>query len=224
MKKKAKRYDEGGGVREGQNAGIDDDTRARAMKWLQQQQESQAETESAAPKAKPTRKAMSTTDTGDESDRLSRRYAQAKPAVFRRGTPEDIPGSAPAGWRGGSGERADSTELGRNVSAAMNAMGPGRIATGLSLAAREAAAANAAQKAYNARAAARRAEEGLNATEAAAAKQAIRERKTLNPLSWLSGPKGMENFKKGGVVKKASSASRRGDGIASKGKTRGRFV
>lgn len=31
-------------------------------------------------------------------------------------------------------------------------------------------------------------------------------------------------FKKGGAVKKASAASKRGDGIAKKGKTKGRFV
>jgi hypothetical protein len=51
----------------------------------------------------------------------------------------------------------------------------------------------------------------------------------------MAGPKGMaENFKRGGAVKKmakggmtsmpkASSASRRADGIATKGKTRGRI-
>jgi len=217
MKKKAKRYDEGGGVREGQNSNIDNDTRARAMRWLEQQNSAEAE----APKAeaKPARKqAMSKTDTGDEGDRLSRRYAAPKTDSIK-GTPYNPPKFDP-----NSGERVDSTELGRNLSAAANAMGPGRLVTGLSLAARERMAENAAQKAYNARAAARRAGEGLNATEAAAVKQGMREKKTMNPMAWMSGPKGMaENFKKGGAVK-ASSASRRGDGIASKGKTRGRMV
>jgi hypothetical protein len=51
--------------------------------------------------------------------------------------------------------------------------------------------------------------------------------KVTNPLAWLAGPKGMDEFKKGGKVKKAaparSSASSRGDGIAKRGKTRGRM-
>jgi hypothetical protein len=55
-----------------------------------------------------------------------------------------------------------------------------------------------------------------------------RDKKTLNPLSWMSGPKGMaDDFKKGGKVKAkkmasggaVSGASRRGDGIATRGKT-----
>jgi hypothetical protein len=55
-----------------------------------------------------------------------------------------------------------------------------------------------------------------------------RDKKTLNPLSWMSGPKGMaDDFKKGGKVKvkkmasggSVSSPSKRGDGIASRGKT-----
>ena len=124
---------------------------------------------------------------------------------------------------------ADSTELSRNASAFMNAAGPGKLVTGLSLAAREGMAANAAQKAYNARAAMRRAEEGLSAEEAARAVVSARDAKTLNPMAWMAGPKGMkENFKRGGKVKKMasggstkSSASSRGDGIAMRGKTRG---
>jgi hypothetical protein len=52
-----------------------------------------------------------------------------------------------------------------------------------------------------------------------AATQAAREAKTLNPNAWMAGPKGMaENFRKGGMT-----ASRRGDGIASRGKTRGKM-
>lgn len=49
-----------------------------------------------------------------------------------------------------------------------------------------------------------------------------------NPMSWMSGPKNARDFKKGGKIKPAAfanggSVSRRGDGIASKGKTRGRM-
>jgi len=56
-----------------------------------------------------------------------------------------------------------------------------------------------------------------------------RDDKTLNPMAWMSGPKGMaDNFKKGGKVKSkkmssggsVSPASKRADGIATRGKTR----
>jgi hypothetical protein len=56
-------------------------------------------------------------------------------------------------------------------------------------------------------------------------KKEQRDKKTLNPLAWMSGPKGMaDDFKKGGKVKMASggsvsSASKRGDGIATRGMT-----
>jgi hypothetical protein len=94
--------------------------------------------------------------------------------------------------------------------------GVGKIAAELSTAGRS-------QRAYNAAQAARRSAEGMNPTEALAAReaatQAAREAKTLNPNAWLAGPKGMaENFRKGGMT-----ASRRGDGIASRGKTRGKM-
>jgi len=100
--KKVKRYDSGGGVREGQNENIDDDTRARAMRFVQQQQEfAAAEPEGdkveqfkpvpkavpkvasspsrsmAAPKAAPKE---TVTDTGDESARLAARYKKSAPA------------------------------------------------------------------------------------------------------------------------------------------------
>jgi hypothetical protein len=67
------------------------------------------------------------------------------------------------------------------------------------------------------------------AEKAVAARQ--RADKTLNPNAWMSGPKGMaDDFKRGGKVKPpvkkmasggmVSSASKRADGIATKGKTR----
>lgn len=87
---KAKRYEEGG-ITEGANANIGDDTRARAMAWLKKQQEGGAEEEpaaspapvrKAAPVAKPAVKpAAKVTDTGDETARLAaRRPAPKKPA------------------------------------------------------------------------------------------------------------------------------------------------
>jgi len=72
------------------------------------------------------------------------------------------------------------------------------------------------------------------AEKAVAAKQ--RADKTLNPNAWLAGPKGMaDNFKRGGKVKakapmkkmasggSTSKASSRADGIAQRGKTRGKI-
>jgi hypothetical protein len=59
--------------------------------------------------------------------------------------------------------------------------------------------------------------------------RSTRDDKTLNPMAWMSGPKGMaDNFKKGGKVNSmkmssggsTSPASKRADGIASRGKTR----
>lgn len=56
----------------------------------------------------------------------------------------------------------------------------------------------------------------------------VRE-KVTNPMFWMGGPRNADNFKKGGKIKKmasggtVSSASRRGDGIAQRGKTKGRI-
>jgi hypothetical protein len=143
---------------------------------------------------------------------------------LKRGVVDQIPGQDRSGPTGG--ERVDSTELSRNLAALTPfGGGVGKIAAELSTAGRS-------QRAYNAAQAARRSAEGMNPTEAMAAKeaatQAAREAKTLNPNAWMAGPKGMaENFRKGGAVKKMASggmtASRRGDGIASRGKTRGKM-
>ena len=230
---KAKRYEEGG-VTEGQNAGIDDDTRARAMKYIQEQSEKGSEDEGSGEKvvSRATKSKVSTKPaslkagptsnaaTRDDPDAPEPKAAAETPRMRTRAELlAAIPtgGRAGAGPTPGDGRSVDSTEAGRNFSALMNAAGPGKLATGLTLAAREGMAANAAQKAYNARAAARRAEEGLSATEAAAAKAAKatraareakvaprreREAKTLNPNAYLAGPKGMmDDFKKGGSVK-----------------------
>lgn len=68
---------------------------------------------------------------------------------------------------------------------------------------------------------------------AASAAKSERE-KVTNPLAWMAGPKGMaDDFKRGGKVKakvkkmasggSTSGASKRADGIAQRGKTRGRI-
>ena len=88
----------------------------------------------------------------------------------------------------------------------------------------------------------KRAEEGIERNLksefkdlSAAAAKAERE-KTTNPLAWMAGPKGMaDDFKRGGKVKakapmkkmasggSTSKASSRADGIAQRGKTRGKI-
>jgi hypothetical protein len=250
---KAKRYEKGG-VTEGQNTGIDDDTRARAMKYVQEQSEKGSEDESSGEKtvsrttaakvstkpapAKPAKADVETTSSSkgasvdDEAGRSRGRSAEGEARTTmganppRARTKEEVKAAIPTGGKAGAGpteskgNSASGSELGRNVSAIMNATGPGKLATGLTLAAREAKAGKGIQEAYNARAAARRSEEGLSAAEAAAAKSAsaakatraereakvaprkAREAKTMNPNAWMAGPKGMkEDFKSGGSVK-----------------------
>jgi hypothetical protein len=155
--------------------------------------------------------------TSKSTDAMSN-ASRAAAAQMRRSklSPVDqIPGQSRRAPEGG--ERIDSTELGRNVSNTMSALTP--IGGGLGKIGAEMSTAGRTQKAYNAAQAERRAAEGMSPAEALAARQAAREAKTLNPNAWLAGPKGMaENFRKGGMT-----ASRRGDGIASRGKTRGKI-
>jgi len=126
-----------------------------------------------------------------------------------------IPDGAPMDVNSDRGPNAvTGTDLSRNLSNTAMALTP--ISGGVGKFLAELPTLGKAQKAYNAQAAARRANEGLNATEAAAARDRLRE------ASFEGG------MKKGGKVKKSfsnkptkTSASRRGDGIAMRGKTRG---
>jgi hypothetical protein len=154
--------------------------------------------------------------------------AQARRIPVPQDIVDQIPGQNRSGPTGG--ERVSGTELGRNVSNTLNALAP--MGGGVGKVGAELMTAGRAQRGYNAAQAERRAAEGMSPAEALAARQeaaqAAREAKTLNPNAWMAGPKGMaENFRKGGAVKKMASggmtASRRGDGIASRGKTRGKI-
>lgn len=116
-----------------------------------------------------------------------------------------IPGSSPAGWQGGSGERVDSTELGRNLSAATMGRGPTALSQVGNLAADVAATSRAARA----------------ARAAQAAKEAEREAVT-NPLQWMAGQRGelgrramseadttggAIGYKRGGSAKKSESST-----------------
>jgi hypothetical protein len=197
---KAKRYNgEDGSVTEGQNANIDDDTRARAMKFVQSQSDS-TEAEESTPAAKTSTKATKTAKTeskaeakkptvDDEAGKSRGRPAEGEPkgtmGATRMRTKEEVKAAIPTGGKPGAGpteskgNSASGSELGRNVKNTLMAMGPTKLA-GLGNAAAE----------------------GVMAARATRAAQAAREAKTLNPNAWMAGPKGMkENFKSGGGVK-----------------------
>ena len=154
----------------------------------------------------------------------------SRPMASRAGTVNDIPTSGYPSVTGG--ERVDSTELGRNISNTMAAMGPGKL-SGLG------AIGNEMRMARQAAQATKGAKTAKSANVAEEGREAV-----TNPLEWAMGPKnssmtrralnetdttgGAIGYRKGGAVKKMasggmtskpSSASKRGDGIAQKGKT-----
>lgn len=144
----------------------------------------------------------SPTDTGDETARLARRYPGT--AVDR------IPGSSPAGWTGGTGERVTGNETTRNLSNIMNAT------AGLSV---PGYVGKLTQPQFNARTAARRAAGDLTPAEIEAARQRIADAAITGGMK--KGGKVKAKAKKmasGGTAK--SSVSKRADGIATKGKTK----
>ena len=226
-----KRYDEGG-VSEGENANIGDDTRARALKWVQEQADKGSEDEGSGEKtvSRATKASVSSkpasgrgASVDDEAGRSRGRPAEGEP-ISRNGngrtrTREELIAAIPTGGKPGAGatpgngNSIDDTDTSRNLKNIASALTPmgggvGKIGAELALAGRAAKTAEAAAAAAKATRAAR---------VAKVAPRAAREAKTLNPNAWMAGPKGMkENFKKGGAV---GSASRRADGIATRGKT-----
>jgi hypothetical protein len=195
--------------------------------------------------AYPMTKAQPTTKTYDRSggptaDELAS-YRSKKPLV------DQIPGQS--NTRPVTGEKVEPmSDTERNVAKILAGTGAGAGALGTAykikktLDANKAARAAAAKKRANLK---RDVEEGIDRNladelknySASAAEKAIankqRADKTLNPNAWLAGPKNMaDNFKRGGkvgskpAVKKmasggvVSNASKRADGIATKGKTR----
>jgi hypothetical protein len=162
---------------------------------------------------KPRRTPKASTTSSSEVGMKNYKPRRTPPVVSQ------IPGQNRSGPTGG--ERVSGTELSRNLSNTAAALTP--IGGGLGKVGAELATAGRAQRGYNAAQATRRSAEGMSPAEALAAKKAAeraaREAKTLNPNAWMAGPKGMaENFRKGGAVK--MTASRRADGIASRGKTK----
>jgi hypothetical protein len=119
-----------------------------------------------------------------------------------------------------TGEPVTGNELTRNLNAALIGRGPIGLSQLGNIGA-EAATAGRVQRNYNARAAARRAEEGLSPAESAEVRRRIAEaaaeggmkRGGMAKAKAKTKPKKMAS---GGMT----SASKRGDGIATKGKTK----
>ena len=219
---KAKLYDDGG-VTEGKNAGIDDDTRARAMKYVQEQSEKGSEDESSGEKtvSRSTKAKVSTkpaetkgASVDDEAGRSRGRPAEGAPKGTMGANPprartraeliEAIPtgGKKGAGPTAGNGNSVDSTETSRNlknIAGALTPLGGGVGKIGVELAMGN----KAAQAAPKVAEAAEKTEKVAKAVKTAAkSTRAAREAKTLNPNAWMAGPKGMkDNFKSGGGVK-----------------------
>jgi hypothetical protein len=136
-----------------------------------------------------------------------------------RGIPNEFVGSD----RPDVGERVSGNELTRNLDALMMGRGPTGL-TQLGALAGDAATARRAQQAYNARAAARRAAGDLTPEEVAAAKQRIADAASAGGMKrgGKVKTKPAKKMASGGMTR--SSASKRADGIATKGKTKGRMI
>jgi len=208
--KKAKRYDEGG-VTEGQNSNIDDDTRARAMKFIREQAEKSSEDESSGEKtvSRSTKAKVSSkpaepkADARDAEAGKSRgRPAEGEPKMTKYRSEAREPSGSPTP---GNGNSVEGTDLSRNIKNTLSALAPmgggiGKIGAELAMSGRAAKAAEAAAEAKRVSDAAAKATRA--ARMAKVAPRAEREAKTLNPNAWTAGPKGMkENFKSGGGVK-----------------------
>lgn len=206
---------------------------------------------------------------------------RSRPTAMNTGSVRDIPTGGPAGYSGVRGEKIDSSELGRNVSNTLAAMGPGKL-SGVGMIGHEMRNADRIRRATMAGEVPAAGREAVtnplawmagpkNASKFTGEVESAGREAVTNPMAWMAGPKGMAQmneagpsmttrareaaeaaasrfrkkplteadttggagrygYKKGGAVKKkmasggmTSSASKRADGIASKGKTRGKI-
>ncbi len=148
-------------------------------------------------------------------DRAIAGAAMPKTSV-RRGTVEDIPLDAPR--TPVTGKKADSTELGRNLANTMSALGPAKLA-GIGAIGAEMRGAKGAQEAFNKAATARRTAKMRAKGDATkfASKPKSTQKNTAKKTKKFDDEELNVEFKRGGSV---SGASKRADGIATKGKTR----
>jgi hypothetical protein len=133
------------------------------------------------------------------------------------------------------GERVSGSELGRNIANTALALGPGKLA-GLGSIGVEMRGAKGAQEAYNKAATARRTAEMRAKGDATKFASKPAQKSAPKTTKKFDDQESSIEFKRGGKVKKAatpmkkmasggmtSKASSRGDGIAQRGKTRGRI-
>ena len=133
------------------------------------------------------------------------------------------------------GERVSGSELGRNIANTALALGPGKLA-GLGSIGVEMRGAKSAQEAYNKAATARRTAEMRAKGDATKFASKPTQKSAPKTTKKFDDEESSIEFKRGGKVKKAatpmkkmasggmtSKASSRGDGIAQRGKTRGRI-
>jgi hypothetical protein len=144
-----------------------------------------------------------------------RAMATPKPPM-RRGTVSDIPLDAPR--KPVTGEKVDSTEFGRNVANTISALGPGKLA-GIGAIGAEMRGAKGAQEAFNKASTARRTAEMRAKGDATkfASKPKSTQKNAAKKTKKFDDEESNVEFKRGGSI---SGASRRADGIATKGKTR----
>ena len=155
-------------------------------------------------------------ETSDRNENYgSEGRGSAKPSM-RRGSVSDIPLDSPR--TPVTGEKVDGTKLGRNLATTMAALGPvkgaGAVRAGV-----EFARANRVQDAFNKTATARRTAEMRAKGDATkfSSKPKATQKDSAKKTKKFDDEESNVEFKRGGMV---SSASKRADGIATKGKTR----
>ena len=269
MKKRTRRFDEGGGIREGRNANIDDDTRKRAMAMIaklnaaEEEEKAPVVSKPVAPPARMERRPLPERRVSPGGPEGGLDYADAprRAAPAARSLVDQIPGytGKNAGTLG-KGPARNPSEAERFAYNAMNALGPKGVAGRAGRAIESGigqliSAGNAGRKAGIAeKAAERTAQEVARGSrrrvpssfermadeapqmimpkrppapkkdtlrQARTKKQTARKNEEMQDELTRFADEGNPNFKRGGKV---SSASRRADGIAMRGKTRGRVL
>ena len=246
MKRRAKRYDEGG-VAEGQNQNIDDDVRARARKWLES---GSPEQDDGGEDSKQRVRSTTAKASGPKMETREETIAREKRLRNEPGLESVSPESylpigsglriAQAGARALAGSQArraaakEAEDLA--ISGAMRgeaASQAKREAPDLISKLKDITGITARQKAREAEAAAAKTAERAKKIEAgkqsarkgrAEASGAMPGESAAGDFRWgfkKGGKASTKSYKSGGTVSKASS---RGDGIAQRGKTRGTIV
>jgi hypothetical protein len=249
MKRKMKRFAEGDSVEDlredtGQSTGIDEGVRARAMKFLQSGKKDEEESKPAAKTSKPAAKS-SAKDTSDQNDRRAKQAGYEAQANIKRlkeydkpleeSHPEDyfLPGVTGLLRKGASaiGKKAAQEAIEGTAKETTKRVGMNERPKSLD---------------YDRNVANRRSHEGYSPEEAMAARkssdEAVKEsarakseaaKKGIESKSERTRTSGAmkddfkpseirKGYKSGGMAR--TSSSRRGDGIATKGFTRGKYL